>query len=72
VAFSFQVGFTIEAHNFQKTHKGIKGLINSVELGFQYYNPSTVRMLKSAQGESYSKQTLSAVETLQHVAPHVE
>jgi alpha-D-xyloside xylohydrolase len=51
---------------------GLNQSSNSIEVEIQFYNPSTVRVLKSARGEPYSKQTLSVVETPQHVAPNVE
>jgi alpha-D-xyloside xylohydrolase len=61
-----------EAQHFQKTPYGIKSVINSIEVAIRFYNPSTVRVLKSAQGEPYSKQTLSVIDTPQNVAPKVE
>jgi alpha-D-xyloside xylohydrolase len=61
-----------EAQDFQKTQYGITSIINFTQIEIQFYNPSTVRVLKSAQGEPYSKQTLSVVETPQNVAENVE
>jgi alpha-D-xyloside xylohydrolase len=52
-----------EAQDFQKTEYGIKSVINSIEVEIQFYNPSTVRVLKSTQGKSYTKKSLSVVET---------
>jgi alpha-D-xyloside xylohydrolase len=68
----FLASLNTEAQDFQKTQHGIKSIINSIEVGIQYCNPSTVRVLKSAQGEPYSKQILPVVEIPQHVAPNVE
>jgi hypothetical protein len=68
----FLASLNSEAQDFQKTQNGIKSIINSIQIKIQFYNPSTARVLKSAQGKPYSKQTLSVVETPQNVAPNVE
>ena len=56
-------GGNSEAQDFQRTNLGIKSLIDSIEVEIQFYNPSTVRVLKSPQGWTYSKRSLSVVET---------
>jgi alpha-D-xyloside xylohydrolase len=72
VVLFFLARLNSEAQDFQKTQYGIKSIINSTQIEIQFYNPSTARVLKSAQGEPYSKQTLSVVETPHSVAPNVE
>ncbi len=54
-----------EAQNFQKTNYGITSTINSLEVEIQFYNPSTVRILKSPRRKTFSKTSLSVVETPQ-------
>ncbi len=55
------------AQSFQKTPSGIKTIVDSMEVDIQYYNPATVRVLKSPLGWKYSKESLSVVETPQAV-----
>jgi alpha-D-xyloside xylohydrolase len=38
---------TDSAQSYKKTESGIKNTINSIEVEIQFYNPSTVRVLKS-------------------------
>ena len=52
-----------EAQNFQKTSYGITSIIDSIQVELQFYNPSTVRVLKSPEGKTFSKKSLSVVET---------
>lgn len=65
MALLLLVGSHSEAQNFQKTNHGLKSTINSIEVEVQFYNSSTVRILKSPQGKTYSKTSLSVVETPQ-------
>jgi len=51
------------AQSYKKTDFGIKSVIDSIEVEIQFYNPSTVRILKSPQGRTYTKKSLSVVET---------
>ena len=72
VALLFLAGSNSEAQNFQKTNYGIKSTINSIEVEIQFYNPSTVRILKSPQGKTYSKTSLSVVEAPQNATLSVK
>ena len=49
----FLVSVNGEAQNFQKTNYGIRSIINSIEVDIQFYNPSTVRVLKSPARENF-------------------
>ena len=49
------------AQSFQKTDLGIKTIINSTVIEIQYYNPSIVRVLKSPEGRSFVKESLSVI-----------
>jgi len=53
------------AQTYQETDWGVKSIINSVEVEIQFYNPSTVRVLKSPEGKTFEKKSLSVIETPQ-------
>jgi alpha-D-xyloside xylohydrolase len=53
------------AQNYQKTDLGIKMVINSINVEIQFYTPSIVRILKSPQGKTYTKKSLSFIKTHQ-------
>lgn len=55
------------AQSYQKTEQGIKTTINSIDVEIQFYNPSTVRILKSPERKSFEKKSLSVIETPQKV-----
>ena len=52
----------IQAQSYQKTDLGIKARINSVVVEIQFYGPSTVRVLKSPVGKSFTKESLTVVK----------
>ena len=49
------------AQPYQKTDLGIKSIINSIEVEIQFYDPSTVRILKSPEGKPFMKKSLSVI-----------
>jgi alpha-D-xyloside xylohydrolase len=51
-----------QAQSYQKTDLGIKTNINSTDVEIQFYGPSTVRVLKSPEGKTFTKKSLSVVE----------
>jgi alpha-D-xyloside xylohydrolase len=53
---------TAKAQTYQKTDGGVKSIINSIEVEIQFYNPSTVRVLKSPEGKTFDKKSLSVIE----------
>lgn len=57
-----------KAQSVQKTDAGIKTTINSVEVEIQFYNQSTVRVLKHPVGKDFTKESLSVIETPQKTA----
>ena len=59
---SFQQGIS---QNYQKTGAGIKLVTQSIQVDIQFYNPATVRILKSPEGVPFEKKSLSVVETPQ-------
>lgn len=59
----FVISLASKAQTYQRTELGIKAEINSVEVELQFYNPSTVRVLKHPEGKAFTKQSLSVVQT---------
>ncbi|MDR2145580.1 MAG: glycoside hydrolase family 31 protein [Tannerella sp.] len=62
------LSLNVAAQTYQNTGKGIKTVINAVELEIQFYNPSTVRIVKSPKGWEYTKESLSVIEKPQDVS----
>ena len=52
----------INAQSYQETDMGVKVIIDSIEVEIQFYNPSTVRVLKSIEGKTFYKKSLSVIE----------
>lgn len=52
----------IQAQSYQKTDLGVKAQINSTDIEIQFYGPTTVRVLKSPAGKTFTKKSLSVVE----------
>jgi alpha-D-xyloside xylohydrolase len=63
VAISFNSG----AQTWQKTDVGIKTVINKIDIEIQFYTASIVRIIKSPQGSSFDKKSLSVITTPQKV-----
>lgn len=53
---------TANAQSYKKTELGIKTAINSIEVEIQFYSPTLVRVLKSPEGKSFTKQSLSVIK----------
>jgi alpha-D-xyloside xylohydrolase len=53
------------AQVYQKTDLGVQSTINAIDVEIQFYNPSTVRVLKSPEGKVFEKKSLSVIETPQ-------
>ena len=65
ILFVFTLVNHCSAQTYQKTDLGAKSIINSIEVEIQFYNPSTVRILKSPEGKTFTKKSLSVVATPQ-------
>jgi alpha-D-xyloside xylohydrolase len=50
------------SQSYQKTDLGIKAKAGSVQIEIQFYSPETVRILKSPEGSSYIKKSLSVIK----------
>jgi len=57
--FVFQHGI---AQNYQRTDFGIKSTIQSVQVEIRFFNPETVRILKSPEGVPFRKTSLSVIK----------
>lgn len=53
---------TMMAQNYRKTTNGLKATVNDIEVEVQFYNPSTVRIIKSPKDWEYTKESLSVIE----------
>ncbi|MEJ5352502.1 MAG: glycoside hydrolase family 31 protein [Melioribacteraceae bacterium] len=54
---------TADAQSYKKIEYGISAEINSIQVNIQFYNPSTVRIVKSPKNTSCSEKSLSVVST---------
>lgn len=50
------------SQHYQQTDLGIKASIQSVQVEIQFFNPATVRILKSPEGVPFLKKSLSVIE----------
>lgn len=60
------------AQSYRKTDLGIKTVINSVGTEIQFYNPSTVRVLKWPDGKAFKKESLSVIKTPEKTAFNIK
>ena len=60
------------AQPYQKTDFGIKSSISSIDVEIQFYGPSTVRILKSPEGHTFTKESLSVIKTPQKTALNIK
>jgi alpha-D-xyloside xylohydrolase len=56
-----------QAQTWQKTNEGIKTTISKADIEIQFYTASTVRVLKSPAGASFTKKSLSVIATPQQL-----
>ncbi len=56
------------AQPYQKTDFGIRSTIRSINVEIQFYSPSLVRVLKSPEGTTVMKQSLSVIQASQKTA----
>lgn len=57
----FSLTVIYNAQSYQKTDLGIKSLVDSIQIEIQFYNSSTVRILKSNKDEIFYKKSLSVI-----------
>src|SRR6185295_19427361 len=69
---AFCISISSHAQNLQKTDLGIKTVINSTAVEIQFYAPSTVRIVKSPSGRSYTKESLSVIKQPQKTTINIK
>jgi len=55
----------VQAQTYKKTNSGIEASINSIKVEVEFYSPSIVRILKSPEGKTVKKESLSVVKSPQ-------
>lgn len=53
------------AQSYQKTDKGIRANVESMDVEIQFYSPAIVRVIKSPEGRVFKKESLSVIKTPQ-------
>jgi len=56
---------SVQAQTYKKTDLGIEASINSIKVEIEFYSPSIVRILKSPEGKTFKKESLSVVKSPQ-------
>lgn len=67
VSLFLLLAVSVQAQSYQKTGLGIKAKINSTDVEVQFFSPSTVRILKSPEGKTFTKESLSVIKKPQAV-----
>ena len=57
------VAVSTQAQTWQKTNAGTKTTVNKLSIEIEFYNPSTVRIIKSPEGTAFTKKSLSVIST---------
>ena len=53
---------TAETQNYKQTDNGIRAEVNNIDIEIQYYSPEIVRILKSPEGNTCNKESLSVIK----------
>ena len=56
---------SVQAQTYKKTDSGIEASINSMKVEIEFYSPSIVRILKSPEGKTFKKESLSVIKSPQ-------
>ena len=62
----FVLSFSVYAQSYKKTNLGAKSTVNAIDVEIQFYNPSTIRVLKSPAGKTVDKKSLSVIKVPQN------
>ncbi len=68
ISMLFATAVVLQAQTFTKTDEGIKAVVHSVDVEIQFYSPSIVRVIKSPEGTSFTKTSLSVIKTSEKVS----
>lgn len=55
-------GFPCNGQSFQKTDFGVKTTANGINIEVRFYGPSTARIVKWPENNSFKKESLSVVK----------
>jgi alpha-D-xyloside xylohydrolase len=72
ILFTFVLISSSKSQTYQKTDLGIKSIINSIEVEIQFYSPSTLRVIKTPEGKTFKKESLSVIKTPQKTDYSIE
>jgi len=72
LVISFVFLINLNAQSYQETEFGIKAVIDSVEIEIQFYNPSTVRIVKHPTSHEFLKKSLSVIASPKKVHFSIE
>ncbi len=61
--FLLSTVISARAQSYLRTDLGVKSIIDSVSVEIQFYDPSTVRVIKYPEGACFDKKSLSVVQT---------
>ncbi len=66
--------WAVDAHaqSYRQTELGIKTSVNATDIEIQFYNPATIRVLKSPAGKTFDKKSLSVIALLQKTALRIK
>jgi len=59
---------SVQAQTYKKTDLGIEATINTMKVEILFYSPSIVRVLKSPEGKTFKKESLSVIKSPQKTA----
>ncbi|MBP7507229.1 MAG: DUF5110 domain-containing protein [Prolixibacteraceae bacterium] len=63
IVIIFTTVMNVYGESFRQTEKGIVANISAIEVEVQFFNPSTVRILKWPAGTTFEKKSLSVIKT---------
>ncbi len=63
--FLFSIVIGAKAQSYLRTDLGVKSIIDSVDVEIQFYDPSTVRVIKHPEGACFDKKSLSVIRAPQ-------
>jgi alpha-D-xyloside xylohydrolase len=72
VTLMLAAAINMQAQTWQKTNTGIKTIINKIDIEIQFYTASTVRIIKSPAGTSFTKKSLSVIAAPQQIKLNIK
>ena len=66
--FSLAILIVSNGQSYVQTDFGVKTIVDHLNIEVQFYNPSVVRIVKWPENSSFTKQSLSVIETPQKIS----